>query len=195
MPSHLRAECAAMLRDYSETLGNRSCNDKDWPVDWTLGQRANFIRAFFLYNSGTSKPGDVEWRELQEFLAQDRCPGDDCWAFVFAVMLEDPRPTAEMWPVSPAVMRQIEAVGFPGDANPVSWMAGEIARLRAREAEIAPLVERCRVTDAAYHATMREEPTVGEVEDYVRRGIAACDAHGSAVNALADHLLARPEGR
>jgi hypothetical protein len=53
----------------------------------------------------------------------------------------DERPTALRWPVSPAVMRQIEEAGFePGSMNPIAWMMGEIARLRARAA-LVPGVE------------------------------------------------------
>jgi len=78
-----------LLRQLSDILGNRNCNDREWPEDWTDDEKREFIRTRYWMNSRTVKEGDPEWQELQDDLRDLRCPPDFVFPDVFAAMLEE----------------------------------------------------------------------------------------------------------
>lgn len=53
---------AKFLEDHDNVLANRSCNDWDWPADWTDGEKREFARAMIVYNERRANPSmaDVE---------------------------------------------------------------------------------------------------------------------------------------
>lgn len=52
-----------MLRDHAENLGNRGCNDWNWPADWTPEERLEFARMMVRDNIsfiGDTLPAEAE---------------------------------------------------------------------------------------------------------------------------------------
>ncbi|MFA5801172.1 MAG: hypothetical protein WC911_01715 [Thermoleophilia bacterium] len=88
VPEKIATEIIALLRQLSDILGSRNCNDREWPEDWTDDEKRAFIRIHHLLNSGTKKEGDSEWEYLQEDLRDLRCPSDFVFPSVFAAVLE-----------------------------------------------------------------------------------------------------------
>lgn len=41
---------ASLLNDYSDALGNRGCNDWEFPADWTQQERIAFVREYHEWN-------------------------------------------------------------------------------------------------------------------------------------------------
>jgi len=58
---------ATMLNDYSEYLGNRCCNDFEWPCNWSDEEKTLFTKEFHDYN------GDPEEYEQGDILNSDFC--------------------------------------------------------------------------------------------------------------------------
>ncbi len=56
---------AAMLDDYSDYLGNRTCNDFEWPCNWNDEEKTKFTKEFHDYN------GDPEEYEEGDILNSD----------------------------------------------------------------------------------------------------------------------------
>jgi hypothetical protein len=88
MNQYHKAEIINLLRQLSDILGNRNCNDREWPEEWSEEMRCQFIRAHYWHNSKTKGPGDPEWQELQDDLSTVRCPSDFVFPSVLADMLE-----------------------------------------------------------------------------------------------------------
>lgn len=67
MEKHEKKLAVDMLQMLAEILSNRGCNDWDFPVDWTLSQRAKFAKEYleFIedvtdYRAGNTRLGDNE---------------------------------------------------------------------------------------------------------------------------------------
>lgn len=84
---------------------------------------------------------------------------------------------ATRWPISPAVLRQIESLGFvPGSGNPVSWM---VARLQ----QDATLLDDYRTEHAAAWAALPGDAT-GDLAEAIGKVLAAKEAEIAKLRAL-----------
>lgn len=50
MKTHEKALASAMLKDYSNVLGNRCCNDFEFPSDWSKQQKIDFVKEYHDWN-------------------------------------------------------------------------------------------------------------------------------------------------
>jgi len=88
VPEKITTEIIVLLQQLSDILGNRNCNDREWPADWTDDEKREFIRLHHWLNSRTKDEGDPEWQESQDDLRDLRCPSDFVFPAVFATLLE-----------------------------------------------------------------------------------------------------------
>lgn len=61
-----RKLAVAFLRDLSEVLGNRICNDWKFPSDWTLDERRAFVLEYHTWN-GDPEEFDPNFLVLPDF--------------------------------------------------------------------------------------------------------------------------------
>lgn len=81
--THLLAAAADMLDTMSNHFSSHTCNDYEWPSNWTGDQKRAFLREVYRYNSGITEEGGPEVEDLLEDLRALRCPSD----FTFAATL------------------------------------------------------------------------------------------------------------
>jgi len=66
LSEHEKTMVKAFLQNYSDVLGNRACNDWEFPNDWTHKEKVNFVEAYHKWN-GDPEEFDENHLSLPDF--------------------------------------------------------------------------------------------------------------------------------
>lgn len=66
MKNHEKQLASAMFKDYSDVLGNRCCNDFEFPSDWSEYQKIDIVKEYHERN-GDPEEFNSDYPKLPDF--------------------------------------------------------------------------------------------------------------------------------